>query len=242
MKKLIPIYIIFLLFLSCEAPKGDQAEVSEPKEAKKTEPESIIYNVQTSASEISWTGRKPSGKHTGTIEIKEGKIKLLNQNITGGYIIIDMNEIEVRDLKSDDDSHMKLTEHLKSDDFFDVANHPYSNFEIINVQPYKASEKEVYDRNNKAVPTGTYESTSSTHKITGNLTMRGTTLSITFPAYLDINNDQIIAKANFIIDRTLWNVRYNEEANFKDKAQDKLIYDDVAIGFDILAHPAKEIL
>jgi polyisoprenoid-binding protein YceI len=242
MKNLLSIFIFLSLLFSCESPKGEKAEVSEPKETKLPEPEALLYNLQTSASELTWIGRKPSGKHTGTIEIKEGDIEVLNGNVTGGNITIDMDEIEVRDLKSDDDSHMKLTEHLKSDDFFDVANHPYAKFEIIEVQPYKASEKEAYNQNNKAVPTGEYELNNPSHKITGNLTMRGKTLSITFPAYIVVNDEQVIAKANFVIDRTLWNVRYNEEANFKDKAQDKLIFNDVAIRFDILARPTNEIL
>lgn len=242
MKKSLPIFIFLSVLFSCDSPKGDQAEVSEPKEVKPPEPETNLYNLQTSASELSWIGRKPSGKHTGTFGIKDGYIEIFNGKVTGGKITIDMNEIEVWDLRSDDDSHMKLTEHLKSDDFFDVANHPYAKFEIIDVQTYKASEKEIYKQNNKAEQTGAYELNNPSHKITGNLTLRGKTLGITFPAYILVNDEQVVAKANFVIDRTLWNVRYNEEANFKDMAQDKLIFNDVAVRFDILAHPTNEIL
>lgn len=243
MKKILLI-LIFLspLLFSCEPPKGENAEVSEPKEVKAPEPEALLYSLNTSASELSWIGSKPSGSHTGVIAIKEGYIEVLDGNITGGNITVDMDEIEVLDLKSDEDSHMKLVEHLKSDDFFDVANHPYTTFEIIEVHPYTASEKEVYNQNNKAVTKESGELNNPTDKITGNLTLRGKTLSITFPVYILINDKQIIAKANFIIDRTLWNVRYNEEANFKDKAQDKLIFNDVAVQFDILAHPNNQIL
>lgn len=241
MKKLFYVFI-FLSWVSCESPKGDRAEVSEPKEVKIAEPKTINYHLQTSASEVTWTGNKPAGSHTGTIGIKDGIIEVLHGKITGGKILVEMEDIEVRDLKSDDDSHMKLTEHLKSDDFFDVANHPYAKFEIIEVKPYKASEKEIYNQHNTSLPTGTYEINDPTHKITGNLTLRGKTLAVTFPAYIDVTEEKLAARAKFIIDRTLWNVRYNEEAKFKDKAQDKLIFNDVAVGFDILAHPKNETL
>lgn len=238
MKKLFPVFV-FLALLSCGSPNEDKAEISEPAEVKVSEPEALYYQLKISSSEVNWTGSKPTGKHTGTIGIKEGNVQVLNGKVTGGKVIVEMKDIEVRDLKSDEDSHMKLTEHLKSDDFFDVANHPYAKFEIIEVKPYKASDKDIYNQNSQNLPTG--EKPDPTHEVTGNFTMRGKTLSITFPAYIDVTEEKVTATAKFVIDRTLWDVRYNEESKFKDKAQDKLIFNDVVVGFNILAHSTDEI-
>lgn len=239
--------IIVLLLLSCDTKKGEQAEISEAKDIKAPEPETaaatIKYKIRPAASEVSWIGSKPTGKHYGTLGIESGYINIVNEKISGGKIVIDMNDIEVRDLKSDEDSHMKLTEHLRSDDFFDVENHPFAEFELTEIVSYDTiakTEQEVYERNN--TNSFEYELNNPSHKLTGNLTLRDTTLSISFPAYILFSSDQIIAKARFVIDRTLWNVRYNEEAKFTDKAQDQLIYDDVVVGFDILANPEKEVL
>ncbi|MGB5979935.1 MAG: YceI family protein, partial [Cyclobacteriaceae bacterium] len=80
-----------------------------------------------------------------------------------------------------------------------------------------------------------YKISNPTHKITGNLTMRGNTKSITFPAKVDMSGDQITARAKFNIDRTEWGVSYGDESKAVDKAKDQFIYNTVNVGFDIVA-------
>ena len=221
---------------------GIPAEVSEAFEIKTSKPGGVPYHVNTSESEVLWTGQKPLGKHTGIVGIQEGIIEIREKTVTGGKIIFDMDKIEVPDLKNDEDTHMKLVEHLKSIDFFDVENHPYTIFEIVKVEPLEKDGNEVIFQAKSGLGKTKSSPQRPTHKVTGNLTMRGTTLNISFPAYVQITAGHLKAKADFIIDRTLWKVQYNDESEFGSIAQDQFIYDDVLVEFNIIAIPPKEIL
>ncbi len=85
-----------------------------------------------------------------------------------------------------------------------------------------------------------YAVENPTHAITGNLTMRDTTLSIVFPAKVSMTGDQIMAQAKFNIDRTKWNVSYGDENDMEARAKDKFIYNTVNVGFDIKANKEAE--
>ena len=241
MHKKFRYYFFSLLFLfSCDIPEEKPAEVAEAKEiekpAKKEAVATTSYSIRPAESEVNWVGSKPTGKHYGSLGIKSGIIEVYNDSVVSGKVIIDMDDIEVADLRSDEDSHMKLTEHLKSSDFFDVENFPFARFEITSAKPFELNkaEESQYDfkEGNKA----------PTHLLTGNLTLKGKTLSLTFPAYLDITKGKISGTAKFSIDRTLWGVKHREEAQFKDKAQDKLIYNNVDIELQLLANPENQTL
>ena len=72
--------------------------------------------INTQASNIAWKGKKVLGSHSGTIDLKEGKLTLENDEIIGGEFVMDMTTITVTDLKGDDKAG--LEGHLNSDDFF----------------------------------------------------------------------------------------------------------------------------
>ena len=57
----------------------------------------------------------------------------------------------------------------------------------------------------------------ATHTITGNLTLKGITKSITFPAKVNVADNKITADANFNIDRTQWNIVYGNDESLGDK-------------------------
>lgn len=82
--------------------------------------------------------------------------------------------------------------------------------------------------------------TNPTHTITGNLTMRGTTKSVSFPAKVSVDANSIVAEAKFNIDRTDWNLSYGDESSVVDKAQDKFIYNTVNVGFSLVANKETE--
>jgi len=75
-----------------------------------------------------------------------------------------------------------------------------------------------------------------THWISGNLTLRGNTKNIKFPAAVSLRNGEVSAQAGFNIDRTQWGLSYGDEATAVDKAKDQFIYNTVNIGFDIKAN------
>ena len=235
------IMLAMIAFLSScgQKPKGEDAEVSEAKEVQEVSTAAMSYGVNSAVSSVTWIGSKPTGKHNGTIGISEGKIKVEGDNIVGGKIVIDMTTVENEDLKSDEESYGKLIGHLKSPDFFDVENHPVAEFVITGAEAFDPSKavvvKEEFDSEYKPASASDHIVDNPTHKISGNLTLRGTTLGISFPAKVTMQDGKITASAKFNIDRTLWDVKYGDEASVVDKAKDKFIYNTVNVGFEIEA-------
>ncbi|MBL3655684.1 YceI family protein [Fulvivirga sediminis] len=230
------------ILASCGQKKeGTDAEVSEAKEVEQVEA-SKEYAVNADESTVTWIGSKPTGKHDGTIPISQGSIAVNGDEIVGGTITLDIANIKNTDIADDDEMRGKLEGHLKSADFFDAENHPTAEFVITSVEPYTAGDsvevKEEFDSEYKPASADEFMVESPSHKITGNLTMRGKTLSISFPAVVKVAESGLSAKAKFNIDRTLWGLTYSAEADAVDKAKDKFIYDTVNVGFDIKASEA----
>ena len=55
--------------------------------------------VNQTSSTVKWTGSKPAGKHSGTIDISRGKLVFDHGKLVGGEIIIDMNSIKNTDIE-----------------------------------------------------------------------------------------------------------------------------------------------
>ncbi|MFI4875019.1 MAG: YceI family protein [Blastopirellula sp. JB062] len=96
-------------------------------------------------------------------------------------------EIETGSLTTEID---KLTDHLKSPDFFNVREFPKATFKMTAVESTET---------NKLV-------------VTGDLTLLGETKSITFPATIEDGK----LKAEFVIDRTIFGMNYGEGKVEKD--------------------------
>ncbi|HNP17692.1 MAG TPA: YceI family protein [Fulvivirga sp.] len=231
-----------ILIAACGSKhEGADAVVSEAK-AVDNVVGSKAFTIDTKVSQITWIGSKPSGKHHGIIPIKEGTISIEDNNIVGGSIKMDINGIKNLDLVNNEEMQAKLINHLKSVDFFDAANYPFAEFTITSVDLFSPDEaikiKEEYESENKPASAAEHIVASPTHKVTGNLTMRGKTLSISFPANIKFEDGKIMAKAKFNIDRTLWDLKYNDEAGVVNKAKDKFIYNTVNVGFNIVVETA----
>lgn len=228
----------FMMASCAQNPQSDEAEVSEAQEVGEVSAGASDYALDLSQSELTWNGFKPTGKHYGTIGIQDGALIVENNEVVGGNFTIDLNEIDVQDLEGEDRD--KLTGHLKSEDFFYVEQHPTAEFVITEVEDYSATTASTEENDNMSVKVNNeeiseYKLENPTHLVTGNLSMRDTTLSITFPARIDVSGEQITAEAKFNIDRTNWNISYNDEGDPVRVAQDKFIYNTVNIGFDITA-------
>jgi polyisoprenoid-binding protein YceI len=240
-----PILALLATFFvsSCQQkPGGDTAEVGAAQDVDQVSAQAVNYPLDTEASELTWYGFKPTGRHNGTIGIQDGTLAVENGTIVGGSFTIDMNAIDVLDLEGED--KQKLTGHLQSPDFFAVEEYPTAKFEITKVQPIaEATMEEDTSRldvvvNDEAVDE--YKIENPTHAITGNLTLRDTTLSVMFPAKVSMSGDQIMAQAKFNIDRTKWNVAYGDENDLEARAKDQFIYNTVNVGFDIKASKEAE--
>ena len=228
---------------SCQQnPGGADAEVGAAQEVDEVSASAASYSVDTTASELTWYGFKPTGRHNGTIAIEKGELAVEGSDVVGGSFTMNMGAIDVLDLEGED--KQKLTGHLSSPDFFAVEEYPTAQFEIVDVTAYSdGAVEEDTSRMNVVVndeEVSEYKVENPTHTITGNLTMRDTTLSITFPAKVNITADQVSAEAKFNIDRTKWNVSYGDENDPVAQAKDQFIYNTVNVGFSVVANKADE--
>ena len=69
---------------------------------------------------INWTGYKVTGQHSGTLALQSGTLNIQDGQLLGGEFVVDMNSLTVTDLEGKGKTN--LEGHLKSDDFFGVAN------------------------------------------------------------------------------------------------------------------------
>lgn len=204
-KTLILLSATTLLFASCVSnPDGQKAETADATEIS-TSAEGESLAIDTTESSVRWHGKKVTGEHYGQIDITSGNIVVSEEGkLTGGTFVIDLNSIDVQDMEAGE-YRDKLTGHLKSDDFFDVANHPTASFEITEVKE---------------------GATANDLVISGNLTIRGITKNITFDAKAsEVSPASFVADADFNIAREDWGVNYtgkaddliSKEINFKVK-------------------------
>jgi polyisoprenoid-binding protein YceI len=232
---------LFLATVLILASCGNKTETVETREAQEvSEAIGDTLQINVAESEVNWKGYKPTGQHRGIIPITSGGITVDGNEVTGGKFTFDVTELEVHDLEAGSENHTKLTNHLQSEDFFDAANHPEATFEITSVEPYSTSDslenKEEFKTDNTPKTAKEQMVANPTHWISGNLTLRGNTKNIKFPAAVSLNNGELSAQAGFNIDRTQWGLSYGDEATAVDKAKDQFIYNTVNIGFDIKAN------
>lgn len=240
-------YLYLLIFavsiISCgPEKKGEDAEVSKAKAVENIKA-STLYALALDYSKVGWIGSKPTGRHHGFIPIVDGSIATSDGKIVGGTITLDIANIQNEDLAESPDMQNKLVTHLKSPDFFHADSFPTAQFVITSVEPYsdkdKPTGKDQYESEYKPAKADEFIVESPTHKITGNLTMRGRTLSVAFPAKVSMDENQITAEAKFNIDRTNWGLMYRDEASVVDKAKDKFIYNTVNVSLNIKADRQK---
>jgi polyisoprenoid-binding protein YceI len=192
------------------------------KDVKVSDKQNTVYNsgkpytVIVSESKIKWTGKKVTGQHNGSVKIANGEILVDNNKITGGKVEIDMKSIVNEDQK-DEESIKKLVGHLSSPDFFDVVKFPTAKIEITKVEVL----------NDDTNPNANFS-------VTGNLTIKDITKSITFPAEIKIESGVLTVKADFDIDRTDWNIKYGS-GKFFENLGDKVIYDKFNLNLTIVA-------
>ncbi|MFD2284537.1 YceI family protein [Pedobacter petrophilus] len=167
----------------------------------------VAYTVDAAKSTITWIGKKVTGSHNGTIGLQSGTLNVDGKKVTGGTFTIDMNSIK------DADGSAKLEGHLKADDFFGTAKFPTSTFVITKVAGSGAALT-----------------------VTGNLTIKGITKPVTFPATVAVNADGTVSAlaGKITVDRTKYDIRYGSKSFF-DSIGDKAIDDNFEIGVKLVA-------
>lgn len=214
MKQILILSTAIVLLAACNNSKTDTSATTEKQDVLTAEGQQ--YSIDSSST-VTWTGSKPTGKHTGTFNVKSGTVTVNDGKINAGNFSIDLISLDNSDLAADPENKGKLEGHLKSPDFFDVAKYPTANFAITSVEPYVA------DSNNTGA--------GFTHLIKGNLTLKDSTKNISFPAKVTIDAQSLVASAAFDIDRTTWGMNYKGPNN----PQDWFISKTVNVKLDIKA-------
>ena len=225
MKKLMNLFVVIIalnLAGACtSAPDSDKATTTEAKEETR-DAAGETYKVDTEASKIEWIGTKVSGYHTGTVKIKSGELMVSNGAVTGGNFVLDMGSIVVTGPKEvSEDKSAKLTGHLRSPDFFDAEKFPEATFTITGVKPFSGTVNEADDPRQEKL--NEYKVADPNHTVSGNLTVKGITKNIEFPARITTGDNSVEARAKFNIDRKQWDIIYPGQP-------DDLVRDEIHLG------------
>ncbi|MET4083465.1 polyisoprenoid-binding protein YceI [Pedobacter sp. UYP30] len=165
------------------------------------------YKVEVSKSSITWIGRKIAGSHNGTILLKSGNLLVKGKTLVGGNFVMDMTSIK------ESEGSVKLEGHLNSEDFFSTRKFPTSTFVITKVS-----------------------GSGNNLKVLGNLTIKGITNAVVFPATVDVNSDGSVSAlaGKILVDRTKYDIRYGSKSFF-DSIGDKAIDNMFEIGVKLVA-------
>jgi polyisoprenoid-binding protein YceI len=177
-------------------------------------PQKETLTVDAKASTFRWHAKKVTGEHTGTVNISGGNIVVEKGVILGGIVEVDMTSITVTDLQGEYKG--KLEGHLKSDDFFSTANSPKSILTIKKVEAIKGNK------------------TAENYTVTADLTIKGITREVVFPAIIAVKGNNLTANADFMIDRTLYDIKYGSKS-FIEGIGDKAIDNDFNVKVRIVA-------
>ena len=223
MKRVLILFAASTFMVACGGGSQQEAvETTEEQDLPVVEA-SVIYEVEE-GSTMNWRGFKTHvpWDHTGMIKIAGGEINMEGENMVAGSFHVDMNSIALTgSLKDNEEKSKRLIGHLRSDDFFALDSFPTTTFDITRVVAMEG------------------DSVKATHMISGNLTIRGITKNISFPAMVMMHDQKLHIKAEtFTIDRTEWNVMYDSESwigEITEATKEKLIDHNIELDFDLMA-------
>jgi len=157
--------------------------------------------VDLTQSKIVYLAKKVTGSHTGELKLSNGYLNFNKDELVSGEFTADMTSITNTDI-TDGNYHKKFLDHIIGDDFFAVDKYKTAQFVITNVKKQKADH----------------------YLITGDLTIKGKTSSVTFTGVVKKTK----ATATLTFDRTKFDIKYGSGKFFQDLG-DKMIYDDVQL-------------
>lgn len=182
--------------------------------------ESGEYVINAEQSVVNWAGQKPllSGYvNSGTLSLTEGTLVFNETEAATGSFTIDMESLKVGLTATKPDQETALEGHLKGERWFDVATHPTALFEIKSIAPQADVE------------------ITFAYEITGDLTMKGVTESVVFPATIyQTESGEVVAEAATEIDRTKWGITAGS-GSFFDNLADNVVDDMIALSFSLRA-------
>lgn len=220
MKKLTVLAFVgaALLFTACNDKK--ETVTAEQEVAAKT---GEAYNVDLAASKVDWKAFHKGGfaPRWGTLNLKSGEITVENDAVTSGEFVIDMTTLKVdpASVTEADKKPADLEAHLKNADFFDVEKQPTSDFKITAVADLAGE-----------LPKDAVAGANKT--ISGNLTLLGKTLNVSFPAKVTVAEGKASIEAKFTVNRADWGIKFGTDET--DPAE-WMISKDIEIGINVTA-------
>lgn len=192
---------ILTLGAGCRKSEIDQkpaAEVSDtsatttvatPATGTAPTPGAVIGKVIKEKSKISFVAAKVTRDHKGEFKNFDGFIEYLGGKPTRIAFEIDLNSVET--------DETKLTAHLKTPDFFDVARYPKATFVSTSVDA---------------------------DEVKGNLNLHGVEKEVTIPVITVVNAGGVRTRSEFTINRHDWGISYKGMADdlIKDNVLMKL--------------------
>ena len=150
--------------------------------------------IDVAQSDIHALGAKVTKTETVRFSKWSGAVQVAGGKIQAVHVDLDVTSLDA--------GKPKLNGHLNSPDFFDTEKYPKATFQSTNIQE------------------GSNEP-GMTHTVTGDLTMRGVTKSVTFPMKFEVTDDRVTGESEFAINRQDWNIAYQGAPD--DLVQDKVV-------------------
>jgi polyisoprenoid-binding protein YceI len=202
--------------IAAPTPAAQPVEPAQPAAVAPVAPAAVVAAAAENAADaklltgtIAAVGSKVTGAHTIVFQKWTGTLRLNAGKPEGGQLAF---TVDTASLVSDPDARNpfseKLDGHLRSSDFFEAEKFPQATFTSSEI--VTASEP------------------GMTHTVKGNLTLRGTTKQVSFPATITQGANDIAGKAEFSINRKEFGIVYPGKP-------DDLIRDGVVLKVDVKA-------
>ena len=207
--------LFVIIIVACNNPNKSTVAASDAETNVVSDTAATIFQTDATKSNIAWEGAEGLlsivKTHNGLLSISDGTLQSKNNQLVGGNFSIPLNSLTVLDIPKEKPRNAKLVKHLLSADFFDAVRFTTANFAITDVKPLEKDSA----------------------FITGNLTLKGITKSISFKSKVNVNDSVITASTpKFYINRTDWSISYGTEKSLGDE----LIKPEIGIQINLVAH------
>lgn len=222
MKKLnvLTLAAVTLFLTACGGKSSGETTTGEEQQVAEKQGE--VYAVNPETSKVDWKAFHKGGfaPRWGTLAIKSGEVSVEGTELTAGDFVIDMNSLKVdpASVTEKDKKYTDLEGHLKNADFFDVEKNPTADFKITKVAALEAPAADAVEGANKTV--------------SGNLTLKGKALNVSFPAKVSVLDGTATIQAKFTVNRADWDIKFGTSET--DPAE-WMISKDIEIGIDVKA-------
>jgi polyisoprenoid-binding protein YceI len=217
----ISVALVLIIFLKTHTNENTEKTIV-PKSASPIENYNVSnltagkYIADLESSVLKWEAEKPllrNYRDSGIVRLSAGQLLVIqNGSSTSatGKFVIDMDSILAEQTGFGGGAD-KLTAHLKSEDFFNVAQFKTSEIDIVSLKPKEDGK----------------------YTVSGNLKIKGISHPITFDINTSTQNNKFVVGGKIEIDRTLWDIRFASGKFFKNLG-DKVIKDTFTVDIHIV--------